>query len=110
MNPGRLLVYLVRTLVGVAVIAPFWFWKGGVLELGYFLDFLDTQVFRRLMAMDLVVFIPMTAVVASIYPQTAILKSSIQGGQPDPRLIKQYRDFYELCVTLSPGLRARAGR
>lgn len=35
-----------------------------------------------------------------VYPQTEILKSSLASGQPDPRLIPQYRAFYELCVRI----------
>jgi hypothetical protein len=42
-----------------------------------------------------------------IYPQTAILQSSIAEGRPDPRLIRQYREFFELCARLSPGLGSR---
>jgi hypothetical protein len=35
-----------------------------------------------------------------VYPQTEILKSSIASGQPDPRLIRQYREFFDLCMSL----------
>ena len=42
-----------------------------------------------------------------VHPQTRILKSSFKVGQPDPKLIKQYREFYDFCLTLSPGLRER---
>jgi hypothetical protein len=45
-----------------------------------------------------------------VYPQTAILKSSIRAGRPDRRLILQYRGFYDFCVTLSPELRDKSGR
>ena len=43
-----------------------------------------------------------------VYPQTELLKDSLRSGAPDPRLIRQYRQFYDFCLTLSPGLRARA--
>jgi hypothetical protein len=93
--------YVARVGIGVAVLIPFWYWKGGILELevlqfiqqyldgrpflrkifdpyandfgtyqarelSYFFDYLDAQVFKRLMGMDLVVFIPLTAVAASV--------------------------------------------
>jgi len=35
-----------------------------------------------------------------VYPQTEILKSSLAAGHPDPRLIPQYRGFYELCMRI----------
>jgi len=35
-----------------------------------------------------------------VYPQTEILKSSLAAGKPDPRLILQYREFYELCMRI----------
>ena len=35
-----------------------------------------------------------------VYPQTEILKSSLAAGHPDPRLIPQYRAFYELCMRI----------
>jgi hypothetical protein len=38
-----------------------------------------------------------------VYPQTEILKSSLAAGQPDPRLIPQYRGFYELCMRIKAG-------
>jgi hypothetical protein len=101
LKPDRFLVYVARAAIGAAVLAPFWFWKGGLLEieslqfirqylddrsplrkifdpygndfgtyqareLSYFLDFLDAQVFKRLMAMDITVFVPATALVASL--------------------------------------------
>ena len=100
MTAARRGAYAVRALVAAAIVAPFWFWKGGVLELevlqfiqqyldgrsllrkvfdpyandfgtyqarelSYFFDYLDAQVFRRLMAMDITWFIPATAILAS---------------------------------------------
>jgi hypothetical protein len=38
-----------------------------------------------------------------VYPQTELLKSSLAAGQPDPRLIPQYRGFYELCQRIRAG-------
>ena len=38
-----------------------------------------------------------------VYPQTELLKSSLSAGQPDPRLIPQYRQFYDLCVRIRSG-------
>ncbi|HVQ40694.1 MAG TPA: hypothetical protein VMS54_00735 [Vicinamibacterales bacterium] len=38
-----------------------------------------------------------------VYPQTELLKSSLAAGQPDPRLIPQYRGFYELCQRVRSG-------
>lgn len=93
--------YVARVGIGVAVLVPFWYWKGGILELevlqfiqqyldgrpflrkifdpyandfgtyqarelSYFFDYLDAQVFKRLMGMDMVVFIPLTAMAASL--------------------------------------------
>jgi hypothetical protein len=43
-----------------------------------------------------------------IYAQNELLKSSFKSGQMDARLIMQYREFYELCLKLSPGLQAKA--
>jgi hypothetical protein len=38
-----------------------------------------------------------------VYPQTELLKSSLAAGQPDPRMIAQYRQFYDLCVRIKSG-------
>ena len=35
-----------------------------------------------------------------VYPQTELLKSSLAAGQPDPKLIPQYRGFYELVMRM----------
>lgn len=110
MTAARSAIYLCRGAIAAAVIAPFWFWKGGVLELevlqfitqyldgrsvlqkvfdpykndfntyqarefSYFLDFLDAQVFKRLMSLDIVSFIPMTAVIASALTVAVFLLS-----------------------------------
>jgi hypothetical protein len=40
-----------------------------------------------------------------IYAQNELLKASIAARQPDPALIRQYREFYDLMATMSPGLR-----
>ena len=45
-----------------------------------------------------------------VYPQTALLRTSIEEGRPHPNLIRQYRKFYDLCVLLSPDLKSRNGR
>ena len=38
-----------------------------------------------------------------VYPQTALIRSSLQAGQPDPGLSVQYRGFYDLCMRLKAG-------
>lgn len=43
-----------------------------------------------------------------VYPQTALLKTSLATGRPDPGLEENYRNFYDFCLTLSPGMRGRA--
>jgi membrane-bound metal-dependent hydrolase YbcI (DUF457 family) len=43
-----------------------------------------------------------------VYPQTQMLRDSLREGVPDPGLIRQYRQFYDFCLTLSPGLSERA--
>jgi len=108
MTGGRPLTYGVRALIAAAIAAPFWFWKGGVLELevlqfirqyldersvlqkvfdpyrndfgtyqarelSYFIDYLDAQVFERLMRWHVTSFIPLSAVVGSILGVTVFL-------------------------------------
>ena len=98
---GRGLLFASYLLITAAVAAPFWFWKGGVLELevlhfidrylddrtllhkifdpytndfrtyqarelSYFIDYIDAHVFRQLVRWDLMVFIPLSAVIASV--------------------------------------------
>ena len=92
---------VIRIGIVLAGLAPFWFWKGGVLELevlhfigryldersmlrkifdpytndfrtyqarefSYFIDYIDAHVFRQLLRWDVTIFIPLSAIVATL--------------------------------------------
>lgn len=121
---GRAVLFASRVLVAAAVAAPFWFWKGGVLELevlhfidrylddrsllhkifdpytndfrtyqarelSYFIDYIDAHVFRQLLRWDLVVFIPLSAVIASALTVGIFLYA-----------VRRYRGLTPLTATL----------
>jgi riboflavin transporter FmnP len=45
-----------------------------------------------------------------VYAQTIALKESLADGRPRPSLSPEYGALYEVCLRLSPALRARAAR